>query len=207
MSMENGMSIPPMRTQEQPIRTENAMLASRLTALPPAPELDGQEEMGPPLVWVALDNERGLMISQSLDVSAPLEMPASVGIILQSRVVRVMADRDGQVLCASSNRKAADVGRPGRECALCEDRSAVCFPRWWISWRELASGKVFAHTLGRTGSLNFTRYVARLRRVGLSPSQVTTRLFVEETRRQQNGPILRCVQFTQVKDSDDPFID
>ena len=181
--------------------TGDAMQASRLTALPPAPELDGEEEMGPALVWVALDTKRGLMICEEL------EMPASVGTIFQSRVVRVMADGDGQVLCASSNRKAADVGRLGRECTLCEDRSAVCFPRWWISWRELASGKVFAHTLGRTGSLNFTRYVARLRRVGLSPSQVTTRLFVEETRRQQNGPVLRCIQFTQVENSDDPFID
>ena len=201
MSIENRMSIPSMRTQEQPIRTENAMLASRLTALPPAPELDGAEEMEPPLVWVALDTERGLLVCQNLEV------PTSVGIILQSRVVRVMADRDGQVLCASSNRKAADVGRPGRECVLCEDRSAVCFPRWWISWHEQVSGKMFAHTLGRTGSLNFTRYAARLRRVGLSPSQVTTRLFVEETRRQQNGPILQCVQFTQVEDSDDLFVD
>lgn len=187
--------------EEQPVRTGDAMQASRLTALPPASELDGEEEMGPPLVWVALDTERGLLVCEELEV------PASVGTIFQSRVVRVMADGDGQVLCASSNRKAADVGRPGRECGLCEDRSAVCFPRWWISWRELASGKEFAHTLGRTGSLNFTRYVARLRRVGLSPSQVTTRLFVEETRRQQNGPILRCVQFTQVEDMDDPFID
>ncbi len=202
------MITPQMRGQ-QPVSRGDAMQASRLTDLPSVPELDGEEEMDreeeiePPLLWMALDKERSLLLCCGLK----LEVPAFVGTILQSRVVHVMADGDGQVLCASSNRKAADVGRPGRECGLCEDRSAVCFPRWWISWREQKSGKVFAHTLGRTGSLNFTRYAARLRRVGLSLGQVTTRLFVEETRRRQDGPVLRCIQFTQVQDGDDPFVD
>jgi len=186
-----------------PVIHGDAMQASRLTTLPPASELDGEDEIEPPLLWVALDKERGLLVCCGLK----LEVPAFVGTIHQSRVVRVMADRDGQVLCASSNRKVADVGRLGRECELCEDRSAVCFPHWWISWREQKSGRVFGHTLGRTGSLDFTRYAARLRRMGLSPSQVTTRLFVQEVRHRQNGPVHRSLQFTQVEDKHDPFID
>ncbi len=203
--------ITPQIRVEQPVSHGDAMQAnqsdvmqaSRLTTLPPAPELDGEEEIEPPLLWVALDKERGLLICCGLK----LEVTAFVGTIFQSRVVRVMADRDGQVLCASSNRKAADVGRPGRECGQCEDRSAVCFPHWWISWREQKSGRVFAHTLGRTGSLHFTRYAARLRRMGLTPSQVTTRLFVQEARTRQHGPVHRSLQFTRVEDKNDPFLD
>lgn len=181
----------------------DAMQASRLTTRHPAAELEGAEEIEPPLLWVALDKERGLLVCPNAD----LAVPEFIGVILESRVVRVMADRDGQVLCASSNRKAADTGRPGRECALCEDRSAVCFPRWWISWREPKSGRVFAHTLGRIGSLHFTRYAAHLRRVNLFPSQVITRLSVEKVQLPPRGKTSWSFQFSRIEEENDPFLD
>ena len=165
----------------------------------PAPELDGQEELGPSLNWVSLDAPRGLLVCKNLD----LEVTEFIGTIVESRVVRVMKDGDGTVFCASSNRQIADVGRPGRECATCEDRSESCFPRWWIAWQEEESGQVFAHTLSQTGTLNFTRYVGKLEREGLKPSQAVTRLFVEEARRQKAGTVYRRLQFEQ----HDPFAD
>jgi len=165
----------------------------------PAPELDGQEELGPNLNWVSLDAPRGLLVCKNLD----LEVTQFVGTLVESRVVRVMKDNDGTVFCASSNRSVADVGRPGRECATCEDRSESCFPRWWIAWQEEDSGQVFAHTLSQTGTLNFTRYVSKLERQGLKPSQTLTRLFVEEARRQKAGTVYRRLQFEQ----HDPFAD
>ena len=130
-------------------------------------------------------------------------MKEFVGTIVESRVVRVMKDKDGGVFCASSNRQTADVGRPGRECGPCEDRNGCCFPRWWIAWREEESGQVFAHTLSQTGTMNFTRYAAKLKRDGHAPSDVVTRIFVEEARRQKAGTVYRRLQFEQ----DDPFRD
>ena len=164
-----------------------------------APELDGQEELGPSLNWVSLDAPRGLLVCKNLD----LEVMEFIGTLVESRVVRVMKDNDGTVFCASSNRSVADVGRPGRECATCEDRGESCFPRWCIAWQEEDSGQVFAHTLSQTGTLNFTRYVSKLERQGLKPSQTQTRLFVEEARRQKAGTVYRRLQFEQ----HDPFAD
>ncbi len=181
----------------------DAMQSSRLTALGHSAEigrsaeLEGQEELGPQLAWVSLDAPRGLLVCKNLD----LEVTEFIGTIIESRVVRVMKDKDGGVFCASSNRLTADVGRPGRECAPCEDRGSCCFPRWWIAWQEEETGQIFAHTLSQTGTLNFTRYAARLGREGLTPSQVTTRLFVEEARRQKAGTVYRRLQFER----DDPF--
>ncbi len=164
-----------------------------------APELDGQEELGPSLNWVSLDAPRGLLVCKNLD----LEVTQFIGTLVESRVVRVMKDNDGSVFCASSNRSVADVGRPGRECATCEDRSESCFPRWWIAWQEEDSGQVFAHTLSQTGTLNFSRYVGKLERQGIKPSQTQTRLYVEEARRQKAGTVYRRLQFEQ----HDPFAD
>ncbi len=177
----------------------DAMQDSPLTASGPAPELDGQEELGAQLCWVSLDSPRGLLVCKNLD----LEVREFVGTIVESRVVRVMKDKDGGVFCASSNRQTADVGRPGRECSSCEDREGCCFPRWWIAWREEESGQVFAHTLSQTGTMNFTRYAAKLKRDGHVPSEVLTRIFVEEARRQKAGTVYRRLQFEQ----DDPFRD
>ena len=163
-----------------------------------AMELGGMDELGPLLNWVSLDAPRGLLVCKNLD----LEVGEFVGTILESRVVRVMKDGDGTVFCASSNRMVADTGRPGRECLSCEDRGEHCFPRWWIAWTEEESGMVFAHTLSQTGTLNFTRYVGKLKREGLLPSQVVTRLFVEEAKRQKTGTSYRRLQFEQ----SDPFV-
>ena len=171
----------------------DAMQETSLTASGPAPELDGQEELGSQLAWVSLDAPRGLLVCKNLD----LEVTEFVGTIIESRVVRVMKDKDGGVYCAFSNRIAADLGRPGKECAFCEDRAGGCFPCWWIAWQEEKSGQVFAHTLSQTGTLNFTRYVAKLKRDGLTPSQTVTRLFVEEARRQKAGTVYRHIQFGQ----------
>ena len=177
----------------------DAMQDSPLADSGHAPELDGQEELGAQLCWVSLDAPRGLLVCKNLD----LEVKEFVGTIVESRVVRVMKDKDGGVFCASSNRQLADVGRPGRECGPCEDRDGCCFPRWWIAWREEESGQTFAHTLSQTGTMNFTRYAAKLKRDGHVPSEVLTRIFVEEARRQKAGTVYRRLQFEQ----DDPFRD
>ena len=62
---------------------------------------------------------------------------------------------------------------------------------------------MFAHTLSLTGTMNFTRYAAKLKREGLTPSQTQTRIFVEEARRQKAGTVYRRIQFER----DDPFRD
>lgn len=181
---------------------------SRLASPSHVPELDGEEELGPPLAWVSLDAERGLLVCDALG----LETRQFIGTVAESRVVRVMQDRDGAVLCASSDRLVADVGRPGRECPACEEKGACCFPRWRIAWQEVVTGQdegggqVFAHTLSRTGTLNFTCYAARLRREGLTPGQVRTRLFVEEARRQTAGATRRHIQFERIVSEEEPFI-
>ena len=194
----------------------DAMQDSPLATAPrPQAELDGQEELGQNLCWVSLDAPRGLLVCKNLS----LEVPDFTGIIRESHVVRVMKDMDGTVFCASSNRSTADVGRPGRECLSCEDRGSHCFPRWWIARQEVDAGElhasgevkegsqVLAHTLSQTGTLNFTRYAARLQREGRTPAQVVTRLFVEEARRHKTGTPYRRLQFEKVADNDedDPF--
>ena len=201
------MIMPLMEREERTgQKVGDAMQASRLTARSHAPELDGQEELGPPLAWVSLDVPRGLLVCRN----PGLEVRQFIGIIAESRVVRVMKERDekdreGAVLCASSDRRTADLGRPGRECAACEEKGAFCFPRWWIAWQCIETGQVFAHTLCRTGTLNFTRYAAGLRREGLTPGQVTTRLFVEDACRQTAGAVRRHVQFERVTSDEEPF--
>lgn len=185
--------------KQDAILKNDAMQDSSLSVAGPVPELDGQEELGPQLAWVSLDAPRGLLVCKNLD----LEVTEFVGTIIESRVVRVMKDKDGGVFCASSNRQTSDVGRPGRECGPCDDRDGCCFPRWWIAWREEESGQTFAHTLSQTGTMNFTRYAAKLKRDGHVPSEVVTRIFVEEARRQKAGTTYRRLQFEQ----DDPFRD
>lgn len=98
----------------------DAMQESRLTAHPPVAELDGQEELGPQLAWVSLDAPRGVLVCKNLD----LEVTEFIGTIIESRVVRVMKDKDGGVFCASSNRRtsggpaaSAGLARTGRTAA------------------------------------------------------------------------------------------
>jgi hypothetical protein len=159
---------------------------------PPA----GQDAPGPDPPWVSLDARTGRLVCPSLD----LEVEEFTGRITRSRLVRVFGggsgehdeEESGGALCASENRRVADHGRPGRECAGCEDRG-VCTPRWrivWEAYREEEPGSglafaqiTFAHTLSAAGTVSFTRYALALRRAGLRPHEVLTRLSVEELRR------------------------
>lgn len=170
------------------------------TAAPPPPSATGDPfaEDGPPEDarlkdgpqtpprWVSLDARLGRLVCPGLSLGAdPL-----VGRITQKRLVRVFADGhdegepdgEGGALCASSDRRVADHGRPGRECGGCADRGA-CTPRWRIQWEEPGTGLAFAHTLSAADTLRLTRYALALRREGLRLPEVLTRISVEEARR------------------------
>lgn len=170
------------------------------TAAPPPPSaaainpfaedgpLEGPSlEDGPHMLprWVSLDARRGRLVCPGLG----LEADQLVGRITQKRLVRVFADGhdegepdgEGGALCASSDRRVADHGRPGRECAGCADRGA-CTPRWRIQWEEPGTGLAFAHTLSAADTVRLTRYVLALRREGLRLPEVLTRISVEGVR-------------------------
>jgi hypothetical protein len=166
---------------------------SSIPALPPD-QLDGIHEFGLMRNWVSFDAQRGKLLCRNLNG----EYDEFVGTILESRVVRVMKDEDGNVFCSAVDRVTADTGRPGRQCETCEDRDAHCFRRWWIAWQDVDTGLVFAHTLSQTGSLNFNRYANVLLSEGLLPSQAMTRIFVEEARRQKANTVYRRVQFERL---------
>lgn len=165
----------------------------QLPALPRG-ELDGIHEFGFMRNWVSFDPQRGRFVCRNLNA----EYEEFVGNVLESRVVRVMKDEDGNVLCGSHNRVTADAGRPGRICEPCEDRDVRCFPRWLIVWQELESGLLFAHTLSQTGSFNFNCYANALLKEGNAPSQVLTRIFVEDAKRQKTSTLYRRVQFERM---------
>ena len=171
-------------------------------AAPPPPSAEGgpftegdlPEEDGtrPPLHWVSLDARTGRLLCPSLG----LEADCLTGRITESRLVRAFGDGpdteehgtdEGEgVLCASENRRVADHGRPGRECAGCEERHALCTPRWRIAWEGVGKEEpgrgpasepiAFAHTLSAAGTVAFTRYALSLRREGLRPEAVLTRI-------------------------------
>jgi len=139
--------------------------------------------------WVSLDARRGRLVCPGLS----LEADPLIGRITQKRLVRVFADGHDEgepdqpdqnegALCASSDRRVADHGRPGRECAGCADRGA-CTPRWRIVWEEPGTGLAFAHTLSAADTVRLTRYVLALRREGLRLPEVLTRISVEGMRR------------------------
>ncbi len=171
---------------------------------------------GPDPHWVSLDARTGRLVCPSLG----LEVDEFTGRITRSRLVRVFGggqgeqdenEQDGEesggALCASENRRVADHGRPGRECTGCEDRR-VCTPRWQIVWEayheeEPESGLAFAqitfaHTLSAAGTVSFTRYALALRRAGLRPQEVLTRLSVEELRRPGAGVTHRRLRFEKI---------
>lgn len=164
---------------------------------PPA----GKAAPGPHLHWVSLDARTGRLVCPSLD----LDVEEFVGLITESRLVRVFGSGQGgqdeeeseDALCASENRQVADHGRPGRECACCEDRR-VCTPRWWIAWEKLDCRLTFAHTLSAAGTVSFTRYALALRREGLRPQEVLTRLSVEELHRAGAGTLFRRLRFEKI---------
>ncbi len=166
---------------------------SNLPALPVG-QLDGIEEFGLMRNWVSFDAQRGKLICRNLNA----EYDEFVGTVLESRVVRVMKDEDGNVLCGSVDRQVADTGRPGMVCQTCADREGHCAPRWWLAWQDIDSGLVFAHTLSQTGSLNFNRYANALLAEGLQPGQVLTRIFVEEAKRARTSTVYRRVAFERL---------
>lgn len=184
------------RTAAQEMTAARASVPEETGEIPsiPSGELEGMEEFGSLRNWVSFDAPRGKLVCRSQEA----EYEEFQAIILESRAVRTMKDEDGNVLCASSDRVTADTGRIGLECATCEDRDVHCFPRWWIAWADTESGLLFAHTLSRTGTFNFQRYVTRLLREKLTPGQVLTRIFVEEARRQKTGTLYRRIQFERM---------
>ena len=186
-SKQNGTAI----AAPEPPRANDPL--ANLPALPPH-ELNGVEEFGLMRNWVSFDAQRGKLICRNLGC----EYEEFTGTVQESRVVRVMKDEDGNVFCSSSNRNTADYGRPGRACETCEDRDAHCFPRWWIAWQDMESGLVFANTLSQTASMNFNQYANKLLHEGLLPSQVLTRIFVEEARRQKTNTLYRRLQFERL---------
>ena len=173
------------------------------TATPPPPSAVAEDPFGagdlpahdldhkrPPLYWVSLDARTGRLCCPRLG----LNTEQFIGRITEKRLVRVFggglgacgAEEDGAV-CASDNRRVADYGRPGRECGTCEERHAPCAPRWRIVWegQEVntpGSGEPFAHTLSGADTVAFTRYALALRRAGLRPGEVLTRIGVEGLR-------------------------
>jgi hypothetical protein len=154
-------------------------------------QLEGREAFGQQRNWVSFDPEQGAFVCRLLNRA----FDAFTAQIVESRVVRVLMEEDGLVLCASSDRLASDTGRPGKPCETCSDRDERCFLHWWIAWLDLESGLLFCHTLSRTGTMNFQLYANQLLQEQLLPSQVVTRIRVEEARRRSTGKTYRRVQF------------
>ena len=166
------------------------------------PPEDGLLEDGPRVLprWVSLDARIGRLVCPGLGLSAD----HLVGRITQKRLVRVFADGHGEhdgdedgALCASSDRRVADHGRPGRECAGCADLRA-CTPRWRILWEEQGTGLVFAHTLSATDTVRLTRYALALRREGLRLPEVLTRIALEEVCRPGTEQVLWRLRFEKI---------
>jgi hypothetical protein len=168
-------------------------LPANMPVLPPE-QLNGIQEFGLMRNWVSFDAQRGKFICRNLNT----EHDEYVGTIIESRVVRVMKDEDGNIICSAANRTISDTGRSGRVCESCEDRDLHCFPRWWIAWQDMESGLVFAHTLSQTGSLNFNRLANGLLSEGMLPSQALVRIHSEEARRRNNNSLYRRVQFARL---------
>ena len=152
------------------------------------PALDQADRPPARLHWVS--SRTGRLLCPSLGLVAD----CLTGRITESRLVRVFGDapeeaEDGGVLCASSDRRAADYGRPGRQCAGCEERHASCTLRWRIVWEGCGNEEpgtglafepiAFAHTLSAAGTIQFTRYSLALRREGLRLREVLTRISAE----------------------------
>ena len=164
------------------------------------PPEDGLLKDGPhmPPRWVSLDARIGRLVCPSLG----LETDQLVGRITEKRLVRAFADgtddgeheREEGALCASSDRRVADHGRPGRECAWCADRGA-CTPRWRILWEAPGAGLTLAHTLSAADTVRLTRYALALRREGLRLPEVLTRISVEGMHRPGTEPVRWCLRF------------
>jgi hypothetical protein len=158
-------------------------------------EIDGLSEFGETGNWISLDASRGKLVCKTLNA----EYDGFYCIILEAKLIRVMKDREGVVLCESNDRLTADAVRPGRECLTCCDRDHGCFPRWRLTWQDEETGTIFHHTLSTTASFNFQRYATDLCHRGLHPSQVLTSISVEQATRQQTGTSYRRLQFERVR--------
>ena len=171
------------------------------------PPEDGSLGDGPRMLprRVSLDARLGRLVCPDLS----LEADHFVGRITEKRLVCVFVDGHDDVedehdevegaLCASSDRRVADHGRPGRECGGCADRGA-CTPRWRIQWEGVAkekpgTGLLFAHTLSAADTVRLTRYALALRREELRLPEVLTRISVEEARRPGARRVRWCLRF------------
>ena len=165
-------------------------------------ELDGWEEFSTTsLFWVSLNPQKGVIECKRLGL-AWTEILCQ---IVDCRVIRVAKDEDGLVFCYSLDRVQATERNPRYEgstfCAECPYRDKECSHRWWLAFFVPEYPDIlFAHTLSRMGSLNFHIYAYRLLREGMSPSQVLTRIYVEEARRRRQGTMYRRLAFEKVAD-------
>ncbi len=168
------------------------------------PEDGGEDGPQAQIHWVSLDAKTGRLLCPSLGIVTD----RLTGRITESRLVRVFGDghadhdEEGGALCASSDRRVADHGRPGRECAGCDERHASCSPRWRIVWEEPGSGLAFAHTLSAAGTVAFTRYTLTLRRAGLRPWEALTRICPERLRQPGAEKIHWRLRFEKGDDAD-----
>ncbi|MEM0504016.1 MAG: hypothetical protein QXT58_04830 [Archaeoglobaceae archaeon] len=163
-------------------------------------ELNGWEEFASSsLFWVSLNPQKGVIECRRLG----LEWSEILCQIVDCRVIRVAKDNEGVVFCYSLDREQATERNPYYEgttvCAECPYRDRECSHRWWIAFVVPEYPDILlAHTLSRMGSLNFHIYAHKLIREGLSPSQVLTRIFVEEARRRKQGTLYRRLAFEKV---------
>lgn len=164
-----------------------------------APEIEGLSEFADMGNWISLDASRGKLVCKALHT----EYDGFYCVIQEAKLIRVMKDREGALLCESNDRLTADKGRPGRECQTCPDREHACYQRWRLTWKDEETGIVFHHTLSTTASFNFQRYATDLCHRGLHPSQVLTSITVEQAKRQRTGTSYWRLQFERVRTFND----
>jgi len=154
-------------------------------------ELEGIKEFGMKN-WISFNPQEGVLECKNLDT----KFEEIECVIIASRVIYVKKDIDGNIVCQSADRITS---QDGKDCSECEDRGVSCLPRWWIAFRPVDDEIVYAHTLSVTGSTNFNRYALRLLSKKLLPSQVVTKIFVEEASRKKTNTVYRRLQFKEIR--------
>lgn len=145
--------------------------------------------------WISLDMNRGKLVCKALNA----EYDGFLCIILEAKLIRVMKNREGAVLCESDDRLIADKGRPGRECMKCCDRDRKCYQRWRLTWQDEETGIIFHHTLAPMASYNLLRFATDLCHRGLHTSQVLASISVEKATRQQSGTSYYRLRFERIR--------